>query len=151
MEGGPPPASAAPAWPPGTAPPIDLGTTSPVVELSEPSSAGETVGRYRLLTLVGRGGMGEVYAAHDPDLDRKIAIKIMRGDTYPDEIEAARMMREARAIAKLSHPNIVHVYEVGQDEGQVYMAMELVRGATLRRWVEVAKPRWQTIVGFCRR
>ena len=136
VEGGPPPASAAPAWPSGAAPPMDFGTTSQVVGLSDPSSAGETVGRYRLLNLVGRGGMGEVYAAHDPDLDRKIAIKIMRGDTYPDEIEAARMMREARAIAKLSHPNLVTVYDVGSAGGRVFVAMELIEGDTVAAWLD---------------
>ena len=119
---------------------MDFGTTSQVVELSDPSSAGETVGRYRLLNLVGRGGMGEVYAAHDPDLDRKIAIKIMRGDTYPDEIEAARMMREARAIAKLSHPNLVTVYDVGSAGGRVFVAMELIEGDTVAAWLD-HKPR----------
>ena len=106
------------------------------MELSDPSSAGETVGRYRLLHLVGRGGMGEVYAAHDPDLDRKIAIKIMRGDTYPDEIEAARLMREARAIAKLSHPNLVTVYDVGTAGGRVFVAMELIEGDTVAAWLD---------------
>ncbi|HXU06602.1 MAG TPA: serine/threonine-protein kinase [Polyangia bacterium] len=97
---------------------------------------GGTVGRYRLLNLVGRGGMGEVYAAHDPELDRKIAIKIMRGDTYPDEIEAARMMREARAIAKLSHPNLVTVYDVGSAGGRVFVAMELIEGDTVAAWLD---------------
>src|SRR5262245_50239473 len=97
---------------------------------------GGKVGRYQLLNLVGRGGMGEVYAAHDPELDRKIAIKIMRADTYPDEIESARMMREARSIAKLSHPNLVTVYDVGTSAGRVFVAMELVEGDTIAAWLD---------------
>jgi tRNA A-37 threonylcarbamoyl transferase component Bud32 len=137
VEGGPPPPT--PARLSRAAPPMDIGATSPLVALSEPSSSGETVGRYRLLNLVGRGGMGEVYAAHDPDLDRKIAIKIMRGDTYPDEIEAARMMREARAIAKLSHPNLVTVYDVGSSSGRVFVAMELIEGDTVAAWLDAKR------------
>jgi tetratricopeptide (TPR) repeat protein len=80
--------------------------------------------------------MGEVYAAHDPELDRKIAIKIMRGDTYPDDVEAARMMREAQSIAKLSHPNLVTVYDVGTANGRVFVAMELIEGDTIAAWLE---------------
>ena len=98
------------------------------------------VGRYRLLQLVGRGGMGEVYAAHDPELDRKIAIKIMRGDTYPDDVEAARMMREAQSIAKLSHPNLVTVYDVGTADGRVFVAMELIEGDTVAVWLDQQAP-----------
>jgi eukaryotic-like serine/threonine-protein kinase len=97
---------------------------------------GAMVGRYRLLQLVGRGGMGEVYAAHDPELDRKIAIKIMRADTYPDDVEAARLMREARTIAKLSHPNLVTVYDVGSAGGRVFVAMELIEGDTVAAWLD---------------
>jgi tetratricopeptide (TPR) repeat protein len=94
------------------------------------------VGRYRLLQLVGRGGMGDVYAAHDPELDRKIAIKIMRADTSPDDIEALRMMREAQSIARLSHPNLVTVYDVGTAAGRVFVAMELVEGDTIAAWLD---------------
>jgi predicted Ser/Thr protein kinase len=125
------PATAAPP------PQPDLGTTTPVIErtsdLPYPTGA---VGRYRLLHLLGRGGMGEVYAAHDPELDRKIAIKIMRGDTYPDGIEAQRLMREARSIARVSHPNLVTVYDVGSAAGRVFVAMELIEGETLAAWLD---------------
>ncbi|HEY5451420.1 MAG TPA: serine/threonine-protein kinase [Polyangia bacterium] len=115
----------------------DPEDTTPSVDFrDELPHPGGTVGRYRLLNLVGRGGMGEVYAAHDPELDRKIAIKIMRADTYPDEIESARMMREARSIAKLSHPNLVTVYDVGTSAGRVFVAMELVEGDTIAAWLD---------------
>ena len=94
-----------------------------------------SVGRYRLLRLVGRGGMGEVYAAHDPELDRKVAIKILRADARPDNIEAARLAREAQAVARLSHPNVVAIYDVGSSAGRMFLAMELVEGETLAVWL----------------
>jgi eukaryotic-like serine/threonine-protein kinase len=94
-----------------------------------------SVGRYRLLRLVGRGGMGEVYAAHDPELDRKVAIKILRADARPDNIEAARLAREAQAVARLSHPNVVAIYDVGSSGGRMFLAMELVEGETLAVWL----------------
>ncbi|HXT97140.1 MAG TPA: serine/threonine-protein kinase [Polyangia bacterium] len=100
---------------------------SPAPELS--------VGRYRLLRLVGRGGMGEVYAAHDPELDRKVAIKILRADARPDNIEAARLAREAQAVARLSHPNVVAIHDVGSSAGRMFLAMELVEGETLAVWL----------------
>jgi len=113
---------------------------TPSVEFAPPSAeqndTGSLVGRYRLLYLVGRGGMGEVYAAHDPDLDRRIAIKIMRADSQPDDVEAARLMREAQSIAKLSHPNLVTVYDVGTAGGRVFVAMELIEGETVAAWLD---------------
>jgi tRNA A-37 threonylcarbamoyl transferase component Bud32 len=134
------PAPPAPASIPKTTgiPPGQSVSESAIVDLAaaEPPRAGGTVGRYRLLQLVGRGGMGEVYAAHDPELDRKIAIKIMRADTYPDGIEAARLMREAQTIAKLSHPNLVTVYDVGTASGRVFVAMELLEGDTIAAWLD---------------
>ena len=125
---------------PGALQTPELGTTTPMFDVADASFPGETVGRYRLLHLVGRGGMGEVYAAHDPELDRKVAIKIMRGDSYPDGIEAARLMREARSIARLSHPNLVTVYDVGSAAGRVFVAMELIEGETVAAWLD-RKPR----------
>src|SRR5579862_8433717 len=94
------------------------------------------VGRYRLLHLVGRGGMGEVYAAHDPELDRRVAIKILRADARANNtIEAARLAREAQAVAKLSHPNVVAIYDVGSSAGRMFLAMEVVEGETLALWL----------------
>ncbi|MBC8071061.1 MAG: serine/threonine protein kinase, partial [Deltaproteobacteria bacterium] len=97
------------------------------------------VGRYRIHERLGTGGMGVVYAAQDDELDRPVAIKILRTDLASGSAGRQRLLREAQAIAKLSHPNVVHVYEVGQEGGQVFMAMELVRGDTLRRWSQAAK------------
>jgi tRNA A-37 threonylcarbamoyl transferase component Bud32 len=131
---------------------MDLGTASAVIELGsgDVHRIGSTVGRYRLLQLVGRGGMGEVYAAHDPELDRKVAIKIMRGDTYPDDVESARLMREAQTIAKMSHPNLVTVYDVGTANGRVFVAMELLEGDTIAAWLDrKRRPRDEIVRVFC--
>lgn len=86
-------------------------------------------GRYRLLEEIGRGGMGTVYLGYDMDLDRKVAVKLMRGGAGAD-----RLLREAQALAKLSHPNVVTVHEVGVELGDVFVAMEFVDGETLAGW-----------------
>jgi serine/threonine protein kinase len=91
------------------------------------------VGRYELLGELGRGGMGVVYAARDPALDRPVALKLLRSD-FGAASGAARLVREARALARVSHPNVVAVYDVGEEGGRVFVAMELVRGYTLREW-----------------
>jgi serine/threonine protein kinase len=105
------------------------------------------VGRYRILDRLGQGGMGVVYLAQDDELDRKVAIKILRQDLAPSSAGRSRLLREAQATAKLSHPNVVHVYEVGHESDQVYMAMEYVAGDTLRRWAE--QPRaWRDVVAM---
>src|SRR5688572_860050 len=88
-----------------------------------------TVGRYKLLELVGRGGMGVVWGAWDPELERRVAIKLV-DHLRPDARE--RIVDEARALAKLSHPNVVPVYDVGVVDERVYLVMEWVAGETLR-------------------
>jgi hypothetical protein len=101
---------------------------------------GHAIDRFLVLGLVGRGGMGEVYAAYDPELDRKVAIKLLRargGDTADGR---ARLLREAQAIAKLQHPNIVVVYDVGTFGDSVFIAMEFVEGRTFGGWL-LAAPR----------
>lgn len=90
-------------------------------------------GRYVILGQIGEGGMGLVYAAYDPELDRKIAIKLVR--VVGDETAAARLVREAQAMARVSHPNLITVYEVGQVDDEVYITMEFVRGVPLNRWL----------------
>ena len=106
------------------------------------------IGRYRVVERIGQGGMGLVYAAHDDELDRPVAIKILRSDLEPGAGGHERLLREAQAIARLSHPNVVHVYEVGHHDGQVFMAMELVRGRTLRRWCRAGERSVAAIVGM---
>src|SRR5438067_13287247 len=84
---------------------------------------GAQLGRHIMLERLGAGGMGEVYAAYDPELDRKIAVKILRTHTAQDE---SRLRREAQALARLSHPNVVAVYDVGVFRASIFVAMELV-------------------------
>ncbi len=105
-------------------------------------SRGDTVGRHVVLERVGAGGMGVVYAAYDPDLDRRVALKLLRdevlGSNDGDEARQ-RMVREAKALARLAHPNVVTVYEVSTWCGQVYLSLEFVEGLDLIRWL--ATPR----------
>ncbi len=94
---------------------------------------GEALGRYILLDPIGRGGMGVVYAAYDPELDRRVAVKLLR--SHEQAHGAARLSREAQAIARVTHPNVVTVHDVGTFEGGVFVAMELIDGDDLRRWL----------------
>ena len=108
---------------------------------------GTAVGRYRVLGVLGAGGVGMVYAAHDPVLDRKVAVKVLRRSKSQHGVELGqRLMREAQVVAQISHPNIVSVFDVGVHEGQVYVAMELVEGQTVRQWLR--EPRsWRAVLG----
>ena len=95
----------------------------------------ESIGRFQIQEVLGRGGMGEVYKAFDPTLQRTVAVKTVRPDIdRPDYLD--RMMREAQACARLSHPNIVTVFEAGQDNGVVYIAMEYLQGKNLAEVLE---------------
>jgi WD40 repeat protein/tRNA A-37 threonylcarbamoyl transferase component Bud32 len=88
-------------------------------------------GKYELLAALGQGGMGAVYQAHDPVLDRQVALKVISQKLLADPDTQARFRREARAAAKLQHPNIVTIYELGEAQGTLYIAMELLEGADL--------------------
>ncbi|HVI03844.1 MAG TPA: serine/threonine-protein kinase [Enhygromyxa sp.] len=90
---------------------------------------------------LGEGGMGTVYAAYDDRLDRKIAIKLLRTSRLDSAEARERTLREARALARLSHPNVVHVYEVGELDDQLFVAMEFLAGPTLRSWLDSVEPR----------
>jgi tetratricopeptide (TPR) repeat protein/predicted Ser/Thr protein kinase len=94
--------------------------------------APKRIGRFTVLHELGRGGMGIVYMAYDVELDRGVAIKVLR---RASDKATERLRREAQAMAKLSHPNVAQIYEVGTHEGQVYLAMEFVKGKNLREWV----------------
>jgi tetratricopeptide (TPR) repeat protein/predicted Ser/Thr protein kinase len=96
------------------------------------------VGRYTILRELGVGGMGVVYVAYDEQLDRRVAIKLLRSNS--DAKHSVRLQREAKAMARLSHPNVVTVHEVGTHRGQVFVAMEYVDGQDLRAWL-TARPR----------
>lgn len=91
------------------------------------------LGRFTIRAVLGAGGMGIVYAAHDPQLDRSVALKVLRPGSADVETRRRRLLREARAVAGLVHPNIVTIFEVGEADDQVFIAMELLRGKTLRQ------------------
>ncbi len=103
------------------------------------------LGRYVVLDVLGRGGMGTVLKAYDEELDRAVAIKLLHGEAA--ERQAGRLKREARALARLSHANVVQVYEVGETEGHTFIAMELVKGQTLTEWARrEPRPSWRECV-----
>ena len=107
------------------------------------SLAPPTLGRYQLRAVIGKGGMGEVWSAWDPQLMRKVAIKRLRPDGI-DSKGRARLVQEARALAAVSHPNVVAVFDAGEDNGEVYIATELVDGAALSSW-QRGRP-WRQVV-----
>ncbi len=99
---------------------------------------GRTIGRYVIGEVIGAGGMAVVYRAHDPQLGRHVALKLVRTDRRAAHDWQLRLLREARAMAQLSHPNVVHVYDAGVVDDQVFLAMELVEGQTLDQWMRAA-------------
>lgn len=115
------------------------------------------VGRFVVLDVVGAGGMGLVYAAYDPELDRKIAVKVVRAAAFAGlraSVGQSQLIGEAQAMARLSHPNVVTVHDVGTVGDAVFIAMEFVDGVTLRTWLHgqegetaawawAGAPRWQ--------
>ncbi len=120
---------------PGQGEPADLG-------------AGDRVGRYRIEGKLGAGGMGTVYLAHDPDLDRRVAIKMLHtrvGGGDPST-GSQRLLREAQAMARLAHANVVTVHDVGVLGGSLFIAMELIDGQDLRQWLAECPRSWREIV-----
>lgn len=109
-----------------------LGLVLVLMGDEDDSAVGKTVGPYKLLGLLGRGGMGEVYLAHDPRLNRRVALKMLPVIISSDHGRARRFMQEAHTSSSISHPNVAHVYEIGEEQGQRYITMEYVAGLTLR-------------------
>ena len=105
-----------------------------------------SVGRYRVAGVLGSGGMGIVYRGFDQTLRRPVAVKVISAARPRSSSARARLIREAQALAAFSHPNVVAVYEVGEFDGAVFIAMELVEGITLARWVEIEDHTWQEVV-----
>ncbi|MEZ4430402.1 MAG: serine/threonine-protein kinase, partial [Nannocystaceae bacterium] len=107
------------------------------------------IGRYEVRERLGAGGMGLVYAGVDPELGRRVAIKLVRPELRADaDLKASqdRLLREAQAMARVSSPNVVTVYDAGAYGDRVYVAMELVEGATLRSWLIREAPGWRQLV-----
>ncbi|HVH97505.1 MAG TPA: serine/threonine-protein kinase, partial [Enhygromyxa sp.] len=99
----------------------------------------EAIDRFEVLRVIARGGMGELYLGWDDRLDRKVAIKLVQAQRH-SELAEQRLLREAKVLGQLSHPNVVSVFEVGHFEGRVFVAMEFVEGVTLRRWLRQLEP-----------
>jgi serine/threonine protein kinase len=116
-----------------------------------PLSSGSVVGRYVALESIGAGSMGVVYRAHDPRLGRCVALKLVRTDAgaTPSRTAQARLLREAQALARVSHPNVIAIYDVGTCDGGAFLAMELVEGGTLADWLRSPRS-WRDIVGMFR-
>ncbi len=103
------------------------------------------IGRFTVLGLIGRGGMGIVYACYDDLLDRKVAVKVLHSEGRRLHANS-RLQREAQALAKLSHPNVVAVHDVGVVDDRVYLAMEFVDGKTLGAWRDATRPHWREVL-----
>jgi len=112
-------------------------------------AASTRVGRYVLLHEIGRGSMGVVHAAYDDTLDRKVALKFISHATTTTAEARARLLREAQAMARVSHANVVHIYEADEDEsGRIYIAMEFVDGSSLRKWIRSEQRAWRDVVAM---
>jgi tetratricopeptide (TPR) repeat protein len=115
---------------------------------AEPPGRGSVLGRYLVLELLGAGGLGRVFSAYDPELDRRVAVKLLepRAGGAADAADLrARLVREAQALAKVRHPNVVAVHDVGVVGEHVFVAMELVDGTTLREWLLAKERDWTEI------
>jgi eukaryotic-like serine/threonine-protein kinase len=111
-------------------PALSFGLT--VIGLERDSLVGSSIGRYKILETLGHGGMGEVFLAHDTRLVRRVALKLLPASITDDRERVRRFEQEARAASAISHPNVAHIYEIGESEGRHYISMEYVKGPTLR-------------------
>ena len=104
------------------------------------------IGRYVVLRHLGQGGMGVVFAAYDEELARKLAVKLLHHAELASSDRRTRIFREAQAMARVSHPNVVQVYEVGETAGQVFIAMEFIEGTTLGSWQKQRERPWDEVL-----
>jgi tetratricopeptide (TPR) repeat protein/predicted Ser/Thr protein kinase len=113
---------------------------------------GESINRYVILDRLGEGGMGVVYAGYDPELDRKVALKLLHvhGDSGSEERRGTRFIREARAMARLAHPNVIAIHDVDRVDDKVFIAMEFIDGITLTDWLAEASRSWREVVNVFR-
>jgi eukaryotic-like serine/threonine-protein kinase len=107
---------------------------------------GQKIGHFVIRKRLGEGGMGVVLACHDADLGRPAAIKLLKAEVDLPQYRA-RLLREAQAMARLEHPNVVRVYEVGSERGRLFVAMELVDGVTLTEWLAGGRRPWREVLG----
>ena len=139
----PPPAQPPP--PPPAAPILDNDALLKAHLLSE---AGARIGHFTILRQLDQGGMGLIFAAQDEELGRKVALKLLRSALAQDSVGRAHLRHEAQALARLAHPNVVTVHEIGEVAGHIFVAMELVEGRTLRAWLKLKKRSWREIVAI---
>lgn len=132
-----------------------LGEVSRIREVSAPdteeSLVGSTLGRYRIVSLLGKGGMGVVYLAEDESLCREVALKVLSSDVAADMDRRRRLLREARAAAAVSHPNIAAVYDAGEVNGLPYIAMERIQGSSLRQRMDSTRLSIEEIISIAKR
>ncbi|HVV84724.1 MAG TPA: serine/threonine-protein kinase, partial [Kofleriaceae bacterium] len=124
----------------------------PTVEASGDPSLPARLGRFEVLGRLGQGGMGQVLRARDPQLGREVALKLLHADLdaaqapHHAEVARRRLLREAQAMARLDHPNVIGVHEVGEDGGRVFLVMERVSGTTLGGWLAAAPRGWREVL-----
>ena len=140
---------------------LDAASPEALAEASTTASEGESataaaprvsqrLGRFVLLRELGAGGMGTVFVAYDEQLDRKVAVKLLHPREVEQTTQKQRVLREAQAMARISHPNVVHIYDVGELESQVFMAMEYVEGTTLADWQKSHPRSWKETLALYR-
>jgi WD40 repeat protein/tRNA A-37 threonylcarbamoyl transferase component Bud32 len=124
-----------------------LGLDPGSARAAKPSALaeGSRIGRFLILRKLGEGGMGVVFVGYDGELDRRVALKLLRA-RHDDGRAITRLVREAQGLARLSHPNVVQIYEVGQHDGSMFIAMELILGHTLGDWLAAEPRRWVEIL-----
>ena len=113
-----------------------------------PLAAGTKIGRYEIRSQLGKGGMGEVYLAKDAKLDRNVALKILPAELAVNRERMLRFVQEAKAAAALNHPNVAHVYEIGEHEGLNFIAMEYVEGKTLREKIHYERAELRKLIKY---
>src|SRR5260221_5117328 len=116
--------------------------------MTETLKADSSISHYRIVSKIGAGGMGEVYLAQDTKLDRKVALKILPADVAANRDRMERFIREAKSAAALNHPNIAHIYEIGESGGTNFIAMEFVEGMTLREKIHSDKTELRKLLRY---
>jgi tetratricopeptide (TPR) repeat protein len=142
--------------------PVDAAPVNATIVATSPDSSvlertiansmpatGEAIGRYVVIKRLGAGGMGVVFAAYDPELDRRLALKLLHEESSGGSTASQlhrRLYREAQAMARLNHPNVIAVHDVGEHAGRIYVAMEFIEGTTLGDWCKQRSPSWREII-----